>query len=99
MIVAISPGSHELHGQLSGRCAVFRRAGISRDGLSVSKYAVGFYEQHSIGKNDEGEGKNTFAIMEAPDSHTGYTVMVPAISCNIFSVALYCALVFTETLA
>ena len=71
MIVAISPGSHELHGQLSGRCAVFRRAGISRDGLSVSKYAVGFYEQHSIGKNDEGEGKNTFAIMEAPDSHTG----------------------------
>jgi hypothetical protein len=99
MIVTISPGSHELHGMLSGRCAVFRFTCISWDGMSVSKYAVGFSEQHSIGKNEEDENKNTFAILEATDSHAGYNIMLPAIRCNIFSVSLHYALVFTETLA
>jgi len=54
--------------------------------MSVSKYAVGFCEQHSIGKSDEDESKNIFAILETPDSHTGYNLMSPAIRCKIFSV-------------
>ena len=65
----------------------------------MSKYAVGFGEQHSIRKNDEDESKNRFAILEAPDSHAGYNVMLPASRCNIFSGLLLYALVFTETLA
>ena len=87
MVVTILLGSHELHGMPSGGCAVFRRACISRDGRSVSKYAVGFCEQHSIGKNDEDESKHTFAILEAPYSHAGYNVLVAGHSMqDIFSI-------------
>jgi hypothetical protein len=64
---------------LSGRCAVFRLARTGRGVMCVSKYAVGFCEQHSPGKNDEQESKNKFAVCETPDSHDGYNVMVLAI--------------------
>jgi hypothetical protein len=79
MIAAISPGSQELREMPSGRGAVFRLACIDRYGISVPKYAVGFYKQYSIGKNDEDESKNAFAILETPDDHTGFNVMWSAI--------------------
>jgi hypothetical protein len=87
MIAAILPGSQELHGMPSGRGVEFRLACIGRYGISVPKYAVGFYKQYSTGKNDEDESKSTFAILGTPDDHTGHNVMLLAFRCNIFSAA------------
>ena len=84
MIAAISPGSQEFYGLPSGRGVVFR---LGRHGRIVPQYAVGFHKQHSTGKNNEDESKSTFAILETPDYHAVYNVMLSATRCNIFSVA------------
>jgi hypothetical protein len=79
MIAAISPGSQELRELSSGRGTVFRLACIGRCGMSMSKYAVGFYKQYPTEKNNEDESKSTFAILETSDDHTSFNVVLLAI--------------------
>jgi hypothetical protein len=86
MSIFIPPERRELYGLPSAQRFVFRLACTVRDGMSVSKYAVRFHEQHSTAKNDEDESKNTFAILEMPDSHTDYNVLLTETQCNMFSV-------------
>jgi hypothetical protein len=86
MSILIQPERRERYGLPSAQRFVFRLACTGRNGVSVSKYAVRFHEQHSAAKNDEDESKNTFAIVETPDTHTGYNVLLTETQCNMFSV-------------